>query len=125
HSASLLANGKALITGGFYEVINGNQTTYFYQASAELFDPAGNGGGGGVIQCNQNGDCMSNHCVDGVCCDTACAGECDACNVGGKAGTCTVVVQGTVGAPPCTPYVCDGANATCPMSCNSDANCAG
>ncbi len=35
--------------------------------------------------------CKSKHCVDGVCCDAACAGTCEACDLTGKAGTCTAL----------------------------------
>lgn len=39
--------------------------------------------------CSTDGDCPSNHCVDGVCCDTACDGTCEACDLSGTVGTCT------------------------------------
>ncbi len=44
--------------------------------------------------CVAAGDCTSNHCVDGVCCETACAGTCMACNVPGFAGLCHAVPAG-------------------------------
>src|SRR5439155_116716 len=36
----------------------------------------------------------SQHCVDGVCCDTACTSQCEACAESGSAGTCTPVAGG-------------------------------
>jgi len=32
------------------------------------------------VDCNDGGECRSNHCVDGVCCESACAGTCVACS---------------------------------------------
>ncbi len=70
--------------------------------------------------------CDSGNCVDGVCCDTACNGACDACAISAGAaadGTCSIQSSGAVGAPACAPYACDGSNAACPSSCVSDADC--
>jgi hypothetical protein len=41
--------------------------------------------------CNANSDCPSGFCVDGVCCNTACRGECQACDVQGSRGVCSNV----------------------------------
>lgn len=68
-------------------------------------------------------ECQSGHCADGYCCDTACAGSCDRCNAMGNLGTCTLLPDGMQGSPSCSPYLCDGASATCPMSCASSADC--
>jgi MYXO-CTERM domain-containing protein len=49
--------------------------------------PLGNG-----AACKENAACASNFCVDGVCCDTACDGACQACaaSLGASAdGACT------------------------------------
>lgn len=49
--------------------------------------------------CSADGDCRSGHCADGVCCDTACGGgqtdDCQACDVSGSEGTCSVLADGT------------------------------
>jgi hypothetical protein len=48
--------------------------------------------------CNADTDCESFKCVDGVCCDTPCAGPCTACTTAktGKAdGTCSPITAGT------------------------------
>ncbi|MFO0682397.1 MAG: FG-GAP repeat protein [Sandaracinus sp.] len=37
--------------------------------------------------CAADDDCTHGHCVDGICCNTACSGACDTCG----AGTCIVV----------------------------------
>ena len=46
--------------------------------------PAPNGGA-----CFDPDDCISGNCVDDVCCDTACDGLSEACDVSGAEGTCT------------------------------------
>jgi hypothetical protein len=38
--------------------------------------------------CSAAGDCASGFCADGYCCNTACTGSCQACNLTGSAGTC-------------------------------------
>lgn len=38
--------------------------------------------------------CKSGKCVDQTCCDTACSGLCESCNLTGSAGTCTAVSAG-------------------------------
>ncbi len=68
--------------------------------------------------------CGSGNCVDGVCCDSACSGRCDACNLAGSVGSCSPMPAGTVGAPSCSPFVCDGSSVACPAGCTSDAQCA-
>ncbi len=63
-------------------------------------------------------------CADGVCCNSACSGSCDACNLSGKVGQCTVVGAGTAGSPACSGnLLCNGSSASCPSSCSSNADC--
>ena len=61
--------------------------------------------------------CASGLLADGVCCNTACTGICEACNVDTTtAGTCTAVTgkgahgscAGATSADPCSATVCDG-----------------
>jgi hypothetical protein len=56
--------------------------------------------------CTTGSDCFHDNCVDGVCCDSACSGECQACNVPGYPGTCTPLSMG-LGCG--TNEACDGA----------------
>ena len=46
-------------------------------------------------KCTMGADCASQLCVDGVCCDTACTGTCEACNLPGTAGTCSPIPANT------------------------------
>jgi hypothetical protein len=99
--------------------------------------------------CGQNSKlCKSGHCVDGVCCDNACAGACSACNLPGKVGSCSPEPDGTTcgvdscasamfTAPRCNsgackttptacfPYLCaKGGAAACATACAKDSECA-
>ena len=40
------------------------------------------------------GDCASNHCIDAVCCDQACAGACRSCALPTSLGSCRPVPNG-------------------------------
>ncbi len=78
HQATALGTSrKVLVTGGY----NGAAV-----ASDELFSPLGIG-----AACTSSGECASRNCVDGVCCNAPCAGQCQACNTAGAPGTCTTV----------------------------------
>lgn len=44
--------------------------------------------------CDSDEQCDSGLCIDQVCCDTACDGMCEACNVAGKVGTCSPIPSG-------------------------------
>lgn len=71
-------------------------------------------GGGLGTSCGSGAECASGRCVDGVCCESACTGQCEACNVAGSEGTCSPLPAGSapVGSRPrCTSdgSVCAGA----------------
>lgn len=54
--------------------------------------------------CVDGGDCTSDNCVDGFCCDVACGGACESCAAAdtcGTDGTCAPVVAGTDPAGDC------------------------
>ncbi len=57
------------------------------------------------IPCAGPEECLSGHCVEGLCCDTACDGECESCGDDVPfPGTCTPFVAGSA----CSKGVCDG-----------------
>jgi len=51
--------------------------------------------------CAIPGQCSSTFCADGVCCDTACTGPLEQCDLPGQAGTCASTAAG---APALTPW---------------------
>lgn len=73
--------------------------------------------------CSNGGACDSGICTDGRCCNSTCANPCDACNVAGKLGTCSVSPLGRTPSPACGLYACNGSSSLCPASCTSDAGC--
>jgi hypothetical protein len=82
---------------------------------------AGTGGGGGMggalaSACSHDSDCQLGHCVDGVCCNEACAGPCQACNLPDSPGMCSALAAGAAakggGCGPDAPTSC-GHNGVC------------
>jgi len=82
----------------------------------------------------QNGTDSNPHCVDGVCCDTACAGTCQYCALGTSKGTCSLVPTGqdprsvcpagSGNDAACTPGGCSGTAQACRLA-TSGTPCAG
>jgi len=127
HTASVLPDGKVLLVGGWDEAGMPLDT-------AELYTPPG-------ISCKANADCPSSFktCVDGVCCNSACTGTCEACD-GPVPGRCLPVIgpphgervcTATGGDDPCGP-TCDGVfrgacnalgveGTLCGLSCQNEA----
>jgi hypothetical protein len=66
--------------------------------------------------CAADAQCATGLCVDGVCCDARCDGQCEACNAEGSSGTCVPVLGAPkgkraacdAGADPCSARRCDG-----------------
>jgi hypothetical protein len=71
-------------------------------------DCGGNCKNCGGDTCNNKGDCVSNHCAKGICCDTDCNGGCTACDLAGSPGICTNVPAGHQ-----DPGNCDSATQAC------------
>jgi len=81
--------------------------------------------------CSKDLDCVTGACTDGVCCDTACTSTCSACNISGKAGTCSKMAAGLTDSnatTPCkAPSACDGKGACktgLGQSCSAYDQCA-
>jgi MYXO-CTERM domain-containing protein len=74
--------------------------------------------------CSSDEECLSLHCLDGMCCDAACDGACAACSVARGAsadGYCEAAPAGS-GEPVCGTLVCDGLSMDC-VPCASDSAC--
>ena len=57
--------------------------------------------------CAYGEDCYSGQCQDGFCCESACDGLCEACDLAGHEGSCTVVSSGMDPGQECALH-CDG-----------------
>ena len=80
------------------------------------------------IECASAMDCASGFCVDSICCDTStdnCNGDCEACNLIGYMGICTVRVNlDNTETPTC--YYCNGTSDTSlAYTGNTGKNCTG
>jgi hypothetical protein len=113
------------------------------QADAGGAGGGGTGGGDPIViapanalasPCSGGAECASGYCVDGVCCDSPCDGQCLSCALAGATGHCGPIAQGPdpVSTTPCigesscflnpatslsTCKIIDGA------SCSTDADC--
>jgi len=70
--------------------------------------------------CTGTGDCAGGYCVDGVCCNRPCQGQCESCAEAASLGTCVLVT----GAPR-SPRAACGGSAECAGTCGgASASCA-
>lgn len=67
--------------------------------------------------CQNNGDCTSSHCEQGVCCLTACAQSCYSCAIPGSLGQCRAVPRGQDPEAQCAAQARD--------TCGNDGTCDG
>ncbi|WP_394840333.1 hypothetical protein LVJ94_26000 [Pendulispora rubella] len=104
HTSSVLADGSVLVVAG-----HPNQSSS-PTATVERFInlPAG-------TVCTQANTCQSGYCVDGVCCNSACDGACQACNLPSAIGTCS----------PSSGDACDDGNACTRSDTCQSGTCTG
>jgi len=111
HTGWALPDGRVVVAAG-------RPTTGSTTGSIEIFIPD-------ATTCTTSGVGCPN-CVDGYCCNTACTGQCEACDVPSYLGVCVPVV----GQPPhgarasCSPFLNCGTGGTCAATCVTDAACA-
>lgn len=98
-------------------------------------DGGGDGIAPGAVVCKTTAECGTGSCVDGFCCNAACDGQCEACDVSGKEGTCSPV-SGKPHHEACTgdpsgacAGTCDGTKTDAcsypTVACGTAASCAG
>ncbi|MGK3986771.1 hypothetical protein WME99_27235 [Sorangium sp. So ce136] len=73
----------------------------------------------GGDRCERDDQCITGHCVRGLCCDTACDDGCGVC-----AARFGATADGVCTQPTCAPYACGKGGDGCLKSCSSDAECA-
>ena len=66
--------------------------------------------------CAADSDCSTGHCVDGVCCDSACDGQCESCKEVGSVGICKAVTG-----DPVAPRSACGGTASCKGQCDGNS----
>ncbi|MDB4994188.1 MAG: uncharacterized protein JWM74_1620, partial [Myxococcaceae bacterium] len=86
--------------------------------------------------CKDAVECATGFCVEGVCCDSTCTGNCLSCTQAGRVGVCGAISEGScdvacdgdhtlkkIGSPDveCAPFKCDGKQ--CRNSCASARDC--
>ena len=75
--------------------------------------------------CASSDECLSGHCAQGVCCDTACNQPCASCALPGTLGTCTLVPPGLLDPIGTCPAgsTCNGRGGCVPPTCAIDSDC--
>jgi hypothetical protein len=77
--------------------------------------------------CSVDSDCASIHCVDHVCCHSACTAACAVCSRAAGAvadGVCSMAPAGFLGRPACGAYACSGQSLVCDATnCTADLYC--
>lgn len=77
----------------------GDENCAFFGCSTkvDVFEDfiAGFLGGRNGIACTSGAECGSGHCVDGICCHTACTGTCSSCSLPDRVGICSPLPNGS------------------------------
>lgn len=115
----VVMQGATTVGGNFVVDVAGNG---MWQGAAVVSDLVLDGLG---KHCEVGEECKSGHCVDGVCCESACDGTCEACSAAAKGhgenGQCEPVEEGLDPHDSCSPQ----AAATCGRdgACDGEGQC--
>ncbi|MFI5297768.1 MAG: hypothetical protein ACHREM_06675 [Polyangiales bacterium] len=110
---SVALSGQTALVGSYSE--GGTMTGE--TGRVRLYSLADNSNG---ATCTLAVQCGSGFCVDGYCCDSACTGQCQACNVAGLIGVCSPVT----GMPVSPRKVCISDGTLCGGACDGTATTA-
>lgn len=78
--------------------------------------PMGTGGTGGTTTpstCKSAAECSTGYCVDGICCESSCDGQCESCKEDGSVGKCKAI-KGS----PLSPRPLCGGTGACKGQCD-------
>jgi hypothetical protein len=138
---ALVERGGQTYVAGIASYVYGNCEDAGCSTKVDEFESDINDFIGGVLgaSCTSSVSCDSGHCVDGVCCESACTFICHACNLPGNLGSCLEVPDGTFcldndlcnGPETCQngscvrgdPPVCANANPCTGDTCDPDEGC--
>jgi len=95
----------------------GGENDYGSLSNSELFSA---GVLGEVV--TKSSACLSNHLVDGVCCESACDGACNRCNDPAQPGKCEDI-DGPAPSPKGCDHFLQCSMGTCPTQCDSSHAC--
>lgn len=71
--------------------------------------------------CSRSEECDSSHCVDGRCCESACDGICERCDISGFQGVCRALEEGSDPDDECSE---PGYTGPCGGTCSGNRSCA-
>jgi hypothetical protein len=87
------------------DIVGSGTFNAVFSLDGDILEPDG-------AACSTGAECVSTFCADGVCCNAACAGPTEQCNLAGQRGTCASLAPPTpAAAPALTPAALVGAGA--------------
>lgn len=121
-ACSMTATGtnSALMYGGGDKTAGDLYDTWIFSVKSERLELGS--------ECKSLGECLSQYCVDGVCCDSPCQRACETCNLPGYVGQCVpdtrehTCQQFPIGASCVADADCEAAFCVDGVCCNSLCN---
>ena len=111
---------QSCVKGACAPLTLGTQVTSGGQKCSGGFECDGSGACKKTVgqACGNGLECASNHCKDGVCCETACDKSCESCGLPGAKGKCTLIK-----ATEDPDKECIGGHPQCGGSCDGKGQC--